>query len=252
MVQKNPGCTDCSQDNCLISNYCSKQWKQTIDQQKTIGAYPERQSIFSEGNLKFGVYFICRGKVKVFNTGKHGKHHIIRLATSGDILDLEEYAEKNYKISCTALESTVVSFIEKEIFLNLLKENSRFSLALIQYYAKELGHTGLRQQHLVLCNVKSRVAEALLMIKKYFGIAVEEGILLDVNLSQQDIADIAGTAVEEVNRALSVFKKEKVIDYHRKHKILLRNVDKLFEMIVNDCAEKDISINQMGCCEHLL
>ena len=245
-------CTDCSQDNCLISNYCSTQWKQTIDHHKTIGTYKEKQSIFSEGNLKFGMYFVCHGKVKVFNTGKHDKHHIIRLATSGDILDLEEYVEKNYKISCTALENTVVCFIEKEIFLNLLKENSKFSIALIEYYAKELGHTGLRQQHLVLHNVKSRVAEALLMIKKYFGIAVKEGILLDVNLSQQDIADIAGTAVEEVNRALSVFKKGKIIDYHRKDKILLRNVDKLFEMILDDCCEKDMSINQMGCCKHLL
>lgn len=252
MVREDHRCTECSKNDCLINIYCSKQWKQTFDQQKTINTYLERQSIFSEGNLKFGVHFICNGKVKIFNTGKNDRHHIIRLVTSGNILDLEEYTEKNYKISCTALGNTVVCFVEKEFFLNLLKENPKFSLALIQYYAKELGYTALRQQHLVFCNVKGRVAEALLMIKKYFGIAVEEGVLLDVNLSQQDIADIAGTVVEEVNRALSVFKKGKIIDYHRKNKILLRNVDKLFETISDDCGQKDMYLNQMRGCEHLL
>jgi len=251
MIREEHRCTECSQHDCLININCSKQWKQVFDQQKTIGTYQEKQAIFSEGNLKFGVHFICSGKVKIFKTDKYDRHHIIRLVTSGNILDLEEYAEKNYKISCTAFADTVVCFIEKNYFLNLLNENPKFSLALISYYAKELGYAGLRQQHLVLCNVKGRVAEALLMIKKYFGIVVEDGILLDVNISQQDIADIAGTAVEEVNRVLSAFKKKEIIDFHRKDKILLREVDDLFEIISEDCGQKNAYMNQLGGCEHL-
>lgn len=252
MPQNNPRCTDCSQDNCLIKKYCSEQWKQTIEQQKTTGVYLEKQAIFSEDNLEFGVYFIYKGKVKIFNTGKQGKQHIIRFADSGDVLGFKGYSDKNYRISCTALENTVICFLEKDFFFSVIKKNPEFALALIQYYAKGLAFSEFHQKNLVQFNTKNRVTEALLMIKKHFGAATDEGILLDVNLSQHDIADIAGITAEETNRCLSFFKKEKIIDYHSHKKITLLNVNKLFEMIVDNCCEKDMYINQQRCCEHLL
>lgn len=251
MLQENHNCTDCH-SSCLINKYCSKQWKQIIERQKTTGVYREKQVVFSEDNLVFGVYFIHKGKVKIFNTGKQGKQHIVRFANSGDVLGFKGYSDKNYRISCTALDDTVVCFLEENFFFSAIKKNPEFALALVQYYARELAFSEFHQKNLVQFNTRNRVAEALLMLRKYFGVAADRGILLDVNFSQHEIAAIAGITVEEANRCLSFLKREGIIDYRSHKKITLLNVDKLFEMILDNCCDKDMYVNQQKCCEHLL
>src|SRR4030067_2533766 len=132
MLQENRSCTNCSHEKCFINHHCSEQWKQTIDQKKTTGVYQKKQAIFSEDNLAFGVYFIYKGKVKIFNSGKNGKQHIIRFAGPGDVLGFKGHSDKNYRVSSTALEYTEVCFLEKNTFSDTIKEIPEFAVALIQ------------------------------------------------------------------------------------------------------------------------
>lgn len=249
MIKEYLCCNNCPQKACFINDCCSQKWKTKISEQKSVISYQRGQSIFYENSLVFGIYFIYRGKVKVFNTGGKEKQHILRLAGSGEMLGMRAFAEKKYRVSCTPLEDSMVCFIEKDIFIQSIKENPDLSLALLQNYAQTLSLMELRQKHLAQLCSKDRVAEALLVIKKHFGIETREGILLDVNLSRQDIANIAGTALEETTRVLSVLKKEKIIEQSSKpKKILILNPEKLLAMILNNYD----NIYQQECCKILL
>ncbi len=249
MIKEYLNCGNCSQKECLINKHCSIKWKVKVSEHKPVISYQKGHSIFCENSFVYGIYFIFRGKVKVYNTGRNQKQYILRLAGSGEMLGMRAYAEKKYRVSCMALEETLVCFIDKEIYIECIKENPELSLSLIQNYAQTLSSMDLRQKHLAQLCSKDRIAEALLIIKKHFGIATKEGILLDVNLSRQDIANMAGIAMEETNRILAAFKKEKIIEYNTMpKKIVIRNPAKLMTMILNNYDD----IYQQECCEILL
>lgn len=248
MLKKYLHCNDCSQKNCLINKHCSQKWKTQLSEHKPVVSYEQGQTIFCENSIVYGIYFIYLGKVKVFNTGGKEKQYILRLAGSGEMLGMRAYLDKKYRVSCTTLEDTMVCFIDKEIFIQSIKENPDLALALINNYAKTLSLMDLRQKHLAQLCSRDRVAEALLIIKKHFGKTTEEGSLLEGNLSRQDIANIAGITMAETNRILASLKKEKLIGYlTMPKKIVILKPEKLMAMILNNYD----NIYQQECCEIL-
>lgn len=206
-------------------------WKLLIDKEKSSGIYKGGQIIFNKNNIVFGIYFIYRGKVKVFDTGRNNKNHIIRLASAGEIIGLRGYAEKNYRVSGSALEDTTLCFIEKSLFFKVLRENPELSINLIHFYAQELTNMEVRQKYYQQLNSMERIAETLLLIKAKYGVTVANGTLLDVNLSRQDIADLGKTSVEETIRTLSKFKKQQfIVENEQNKRIIILNHAKLMEM----------------------
>lgn len=248
VIKKYLDCITCSQKECLINKHCSQKWKIKISEHKPVIYYQKAQSIFCENSMVYGIYFIYQGKVKVFNTGGLEKQYILRLAGSGEMLGMRAYLDKKYRVSCTTLEDTVVCFIDKEIFIQTIKESPDLALALIDKYAQTLSLMDLRQKHLAQLCSKDRVAEALLIIKKHFGRITEEGIMLEGNLSRQDIANIAGITMAETNRILASLKKEKLIGYLTKpKKIIILKPQELMAMILSNYD----NIYQQECCEIL-
>jgi CRP/FNR family transcriptional regulator len=254
MLTEIPHCISCVLSECFILNCCSEKWKQKIDGLKVVEIYQEKQNIFSENNLFYGVHIIFQGQAKISCFGKDRKQYTIHYATKGDLLGFKRHADETYNVSSTTLKDTVVCFINKEIFSDAINANPKLVWALMQNYAKELAHAELRQKYLAHFSATVRVAEALLLIKKHFGIAEGDSTLLDVKLNRRDIANIAGTNYEVAVRILVDFRKEKIIDYYqnKKNKILLLNSDKLFQMILDNWGEKDVNINKNKCCAHLL
>jgi CRP-like cAMP-binding protein len=117
--------------------------------------------------------------------------------------------EKIYPVSATAMEPVTVCFMELDFFDVTLKVNHAFTYQLMQFYANELQDAERRMRNLVHMEVKGRIAETLLLLKKTFG-KNSEGYI-DILLSRQDIAAYAGTTYETLFRVMKSLVKEKVI-----------------------------------------
>ncbi|OFY64515.1 MAG: hypothetical protein A3H98_08355 [Bacteroidetes bacterium RIFCSPLOWO2_02_FULL_36_8] len=223
-----------------------------IDKKKEVGRYQRKQVIFHEDNIVRGAYFIFTGKVKIYNTGKGGKEQIVRLVSSGELFGLRSDTETNYLVSSIALDDCVLCFIEKSLLDNMLKENNDFAVQLLNFYIREMSFLELRLKHLVQLSSAEKVAEALLMMKKKYGVLSPKGILLDVRISRQDIADIAGTTGTEAIRVLAKFRQEKIIE-DKGDKIVLLKHEKLLELLLMHCCEKDNQyVNLSKCYTHVL
>ncbi len=69
--------------------------------------------------------------------------------------------------------------------------------------------------------VRQRIANTLLRLTEQCGSRTVEGILLDIRLSRQDLAEMTGTTLYTVSRLLNQWQREKIITLkHRK--ILIR------------------------------
>ena len=227
---KNINCSSCSNTNCLVLKHCSSQWIELINQKKYQTSIKQDQNIINEGFPVLGIYFIQKGKAKVFSTGFTGKRQVVRFAKEGHLLGHRALGnDDTYPIGVVALEDSLVCFLENTLLDDIFLHNPNFSHGLMMFYSQELRKLEKRMKNIPRMNAREKVAEALLLIYESFGL--NEHNELNVPFSRNTIAHIAGTSSEEVSRLLSNFEEEGFINRHGR-KIEILNLDDLKTIIV--------------------
>jgi CRP-like cAMP-binding protein len=86
------------------------------------------------------------------------------------------------------------------------------------YYRRLLG----RYQELVTQRVEQRVARALLRLAQQAGQKVENGVLIGLPLSREDLAEMTGTTLYTVSRILSRWDHQGFLETGRQ-RVLIRH-----------------------------
>ena len=222
-------CETCSNENCLVNKYCSSKWISKISASKSNLRFKKGQSIIREGSPVMGMCFIYKGKVKVTITGGNNKEQIVRLATDGHTLGHRGYGGENYPIGAKAVGDSLVCFVNNEMLYKAFMTNPEFTFQLMMFYSRELRKSEQRIKYLAQMTVRERVAFALNYLIDTFGFHEGEK-MLNVILSRQEIANLAGTTADQISREISDLKKEKVLDTTGKN-IFIINRRKLQEII---------------------
>lgn len=220
-------CETCTNKNCFIK-VCSHEWISKIASAKTEMLYKKGHHIFRHGDPVAGMYFILRGKVKVLVNGYHDREQIVRLANDGHILGHRGLGAETYPISAVAMEDSLICFVDNDTLKDAIMQNPKLSMALMMFYSRELRKTEIRMKYLGQMHVREKVAEALLLLMETFGINADSS--LNVDISRQDIADIAGTTANRVTTQLNDLEDEKLID-RAKRKIIIKDAAGLKKVV---------------------
>jgi CRP-like cAMP-binding protein len=214
-----------------VKKYCLGESLKSISDSKNQNFYKKGDYIFREGNTMFGIHFIKNGGVKIVTPNLNGREQVVRLASDGNILGHRVLGNDKYYFNAIALMDTNVCFVESNVFLDTCMNRPDFAYNLILFYALELRRTELRVKYHAQMNIREKVAEAFVYLNETFGTNPKTKTL-NVELSRQEIADIAGTTPEQVTRQLSDFEDEKLIS-RKKREIQIINIKGL-EKIVRD------------------
>ncbi|MBN3036124.1 MAG: Crp/Fnr family transcriptional regulator [Bacteroidales bacterium] len=226
---KNQDCT-----NCLIRPYsCFKELTdndlQDINGFVSSNFYKKGQIIFHEGQIPTGIYCLKSGKIKVCKIGIDGKEQIVRFVLPGALLGLRAFVSgRNYAATAATLEDSVVCFIEKKVFFNLIAKFTSISQCILYTLGKLLEEAENKMISLAQKPVRERLAESLLILNKVFKAEHCQTESATIALSREDLANIVGTATETVIRILSEFKEEKLIAIIDR-KIILRDIKGLYK-----------------------
>ena len=178
---------------------------------KKVNHYRKKESIYLEGNYPNGLYYINKGKIKIFKTHEYGKELITDLLKEGDFFGYTALLEENpYNESAEALEDSEVTFIPKEEFQQMVFGNVSVTKNFLKILTKGVLDKQERLIDLAYSSVRKRTAEALiLLLDKY---QTKEGEPFSMAIARDDLANIVGTATESLIRTLSDFKEEKLIE----------------------------------------
>lgn len=223
-----PSCLSCTVNDCFIK-LCKAKELESIDRAKYFVFFKKGQRIISEGHMTIGLYFIHSGKVKVATSWAKEKEQIIRFAKTGDILGYRGFGTstvKHYLISVTALEDTLVCFIESKLLDELLTNNNHLANCLLHFYAEELVKTDLRIKVVSQKPVRERVAIALIQLYGIFGKVKNDTRLIDVELTRQELSDYVSTTRENTSNFISEFKREGLIGTDER-KIFIKDYESL-------------------------
>jgi len=96
----------------------------------------------------------------------------------------------------------------------------------LEALSKRLRTTDQMVEDLIFLDVYGRVAKKLLELADAHGVKTGEGVLIDVRLTQQELASMVGASRESVNKVLGYFTDKNFISTD-KHRITIHNTNDL-------------------------
>ncbi|MCK6640092.1 MAG: Crp/Fnr family transcriptional regulator [Bacteroidia bacterium] len=179
--------------------------------------------IYREGKTPRGVYFIKKGKVKIFQSNQDGRKQIMYIYTPGDIFGYRPIiSESVHPVTAATLEDCIFGFISAQNFKKIMSSNPELTKALLVSLSHEFTVWVNNVSVFARYPVKSRVALALLILREKYR---EKGRYVDINLSRTDLASYVGSVKETVVRTLQDFRNANLIlTTGRKIKILKPDV----------------------------
>ena len=221
----------CNLNNCFLCKHCLKDWVPAIGIHKKNFELKKGQQLFKEGGAVTGIYFVFSGKVKVHKRWDDEKELITRFAQPGDIIGhLGLGNDPVYPVSATAIEQSMVCYIDLPFFESTLTVNPQLTYSLMKFFANELQESDKRMRNLVHMPVKERIALALLTLKKQFGINKVGAIAIE--LSRQDLSSFAAVSYETLFKVINEFLLNGFIEITGKSFRLI-NEKALSEMALN-------------------
>ncbi|HHY79824.1 Crp/Fnr family transcriptional regulator [Thermoanaerobacter thermohydrosulfuricus] len=197
----------------------------------TINFFKKGSIIFMEGEKGEAIYFVKSGKVKISKTSSIGKEYIIKIMEKGDVFaESILFVGGEYPATAEAIEDSEVIMLKNKDIENLILKNTEIALSIIKLMAKRLKNVSYIIENLALRDSIGRTASVLLTFAKERGVNVKEGILLNLNLNRQDLANIIGISRETVTRVLSQMDKEGIIKLNR-NKVIIKDIERLREML---------------------
>lgn len=221
----------CDLRSCFLCKNSLPGWLSAIETHKENLNFKKGNLVFEEGGLVQGIYFLYSGRAKVHTRWGNEKQLILNFAKKGDMIGYRGLGkEKVYPVSATALENVTVCFIELTFFETMLEANHQLTYALMKFYANELQEAEKRMRNLAHMEVKGRVAETLLALKKQFG--QNENGYINSTLSRQDMASFSGTTYETFFRTIKELKHKKLIKLQGKEIAVVKE-EKLMLLTTN-------------------
>jgi len=170
------------------------------------------------------LYMIKEGKVKICIISPDGQE--ISLAVLGKGEYFGEFALLDglpRSSDAVALEKVECYTLQRSDFQNAILKNPKIAILVLEALTKRLRNTDQMIEDLIFLDVYGRVAKKLLELADTHGVKVDDGIRIDVRLTQQELASMVGASRESVNKVLGYFTDKDFISTD-KHRITLHRI----------------------------
>ncbi len=164
------------------------------------------QSLFKEGDDGDHLFIVSNGKVKLGTKSPDGRENLLMILGPGDMFgDLSLFDSGPRTATATAVTDTKLLSLGQDKVIPWVKEHPEVSLHLLARLASRLRRTNEVVGDLVFSDVPGRVAKALIDLGVKFGEKREEGLFVNHDLTQEELAQLVGASRETVNKALADF-----------------------------------------------
>jgi len=196
---------------------------QTIEDNKQEIYFYKGEAICYEGQKIEHFLYLRTGLVKLFSTGKNEKEHIISIGKPLDFISLLNiFSNEHHIYTITAIESSVVCFVDLDIIKKLIRQNGDFALEFMEKLSKVSDDVIKTRLNINTRQLRGRIAYILM----FFSSHIYGKADFELPISRKEIAQLIDMSTENVIRILSEFRKDGLIDIEGKH-IRIKNADKL-------------------------
>ncbi len=177
-----------------------------------IRTFRKNATILHEEDTNEYMYAILDGRVKVVQTTEDGRETIIAMHQTGDFFgEMTLIDGKTMPAAVLALEQTVTAVISRREFAALLASQNKVRENLLVILCGRLRESWNKIQMLNFNNAANRIKVLFALLSVDYGEKNDNGVTLNVKLTHQNIANMAGISRETATRILDKWRKDKEI-----------------------------------------
>ena len=178
---------------------------------------------FHQGEPAEWLYILYRGRVKLVQLTQEGEQVVVNYFGPGQGLGIIVALNgADYPLSAEAIEVCEAVSWHRDEMKQLMLRYPQLALNGMNMMSSRFTRLQERFRDISTKRVEQRIARALLRLVRQFGKRVTDGVLIDIPLTRQDIAEMTGTNLYNVSRILSKWEQEGWIISHRKQVILCK------------------------------
>ncbi len=170
------------------------------------------QTILHSGDPAERLCVIAAGKVKLVRHSLTGKDVLLDILTPGEFFgSLAVLGDETYPDTAQAQTDVCVLGIDSDAFRSVLEKHPAVALRVLDVMAGRLRSAHEMVRQLSAYPVEQRIAYTLLKLAEKLGKPGEVGLLIEVPLSRDELAEMTGATTETASRVISQFQKDGLI-----------------------------------------
>ena len=216
--------------------------------------FPRAKVIFAEGEPAHCLYIILSGKVKIGRYSPDGRENLLSVLGPADMFgELSIFDPAPCAFNATAVTEVRAVSIDRDTLHAWIEKRPDIAGQLLADMARRLRHTSNDFTDHMFTDVPGRVAKQLLRLGRQFGVQERGRLRVVHDLTQDEIAGLAGSSRETVNKVLAAFARRRLIRVEGKSVVIIdadqlaRRANELPPHVergggVANCAEADRTV----------
>ncbi|MFA5903015.1 MAG: Crp/Fnr family transcriptional regulator [Desulfobacula sp.] len=188
--------------------------------------FDKGEMIFHEGDKGNGIYMVEKGTIKVFKLSFEGKEQILHIYGPGHTFgEVPVFEGKNFPASAMAIEKSVIIFLPRDKFVNLITSTPGLGMNLLADLSRRLREFTVQIENLSLKEVPARLSAYFLTLSR----EQKNQKKLMLPISKAQLSNLIGTTPETVSRVLKKMMDSDLIDVQTKT-IVIKDIEGLQDL----------------------
>ncbi|CAH0225867.1 Anaerobic regulatory protein [Peribacillus sp. Bi96] len=212
-----------------------------LDNNQHVKHIEKGRFLFQESTLASDLYYILKGKVEVSKVVPDGRELTMRICSENDLVGETVLFSQNpkYMMNAKMLEDGTVAVISKESLEGKIASDSHLAVDMMTWLSALNRKNHAKFRDMFLHGKKGAFYSTLIRLSNSYGTVVEDGKVINLPFTNQELANFCGTSREVVNRLLAHLRKNNIVSINKGH-ITILDVDYLKQEI--DCENCPIEI----------
>jgi len=194
-----------------------------------------------EGDPASAVFLLVEGKVKLFQVTPQGQQVIHGYVSEEDVFGIvAAISEETYPVSAQAISDCLALTWNTGDINRLIDDYPQIAGNITRILAQRIRVYQDRIRELATQRVERRIARTLLRLAQQTGRKTEGGVLIDLPLTRQDLAEMTGTTLFTVSRTLKQWESKGLI-FSKRAQVIIRYPHSLVS-IAEDFGQEDSSV----------
>lgn len=174
--------------------------------------YRNNEVLIHENEPCAGLFIFLSGSAKIFKTSRDGREQVLYFLGAGESFgEVPVFDGGGNPITLQAMEESYVMIIEKDDFKKLVSENPILARRTIESLAMRVRRLFSLVEDLSFNDVGKRLARLILDMAEEKGVQRDGKVVIEMNMTHQEIAAVVGTVREMVSRSLKKLERGNII-----------------------------------------
>ncbi|MFN2225211.1 MAG: Crp/Fnr family transcriptional regulator [Anaerolineae bacterium] len=183
--------------------------------------------ILHQGDPGDSLYIVVSGRVRIYTLSPEGHELSVWLCDEGDFFgEMALLSDEPRSANAEAMLPTEVLVLSRGAFRDYLLAHPGAALHAVETLSRRLRRTTESAGDLACRSVVQRIARTLVELAGRYGVPDGVppacGVRIELEISQEDMATLAGTTRESANRALGTLRDRGIVELDRSYVRILR------------------------------